>query len=177
MSNVNLVILSGRLGSEPREAMTPSGKLKSYFSIATNEYNSQTQQEDVTWHGVTVYGANAKRALKLLSKGDFVTVQGKLDVYEKPVKMVDPKTGEIKDTTIKRVEVIGLNLDFEYNSLNKVVKNLVGQSNSFQGRSVDLSTNTSIGVSSSATTAMQMVQSTPVSVPDHVTFEDDDIPF
>lgn len=144
MSNINLVILSGRLGSNPKEGTTPGGKLKSYFSMATNEYNSHTDAEDTTWHNVTVYGVNAKRALKLLSKGDFVTITGKLDSYKKLVKLVDPKTGELKDINLTRVEVIGLNVDFNYNSLKKVTTNQViaeHSTPSFQSKSVNLETN------------------------------------
>lgn len=78
--SLNLTILTGNLGSEPRFLTTPStGRKKASFSIATSRTfkaadGSKTTQTE--WTPVVAWGRLADRAEKLLAKGSFVLVQG-----------------------------------------------------------------------------------------------------
>ena len=78
--SLNLTILTGNLGSEPRFLTIPStGRKKASFSIATSRFvkaadGSRTQQTE--WTPVVAWGRLAERVEKLLAKGVFVLVQG-----------------------------------------------------------------------------------------------------
>lgn len=78
--SLNLTILTGNLGSEPRIHTTPStGRKKASFSIATSRTfkaadGSKTTQTE--WTPVVAWGRMADRIEKLLTKGSFVLVQG-----------------------------------------------------------------------------------------------------
>jgi len=78
--SLNLTILTGNLGSEPRFLTTPStGRKKASFSIATSRVfkgadgNKTTQTE---WTPCVAWGRVADRAEKLLPKGAYILVQG-----------------------------------------------------------------------------------------------------
>lgn len=78
--SLNLTILTGNLGSEPRFLTTAStGRKKASFSVATSRTikaadGTKTQQTE--WTPVVVWGRLADRAEKLLAKGAFILVQG-----------------------------------------------------------------------------------------------------
>lgn len=72
--SLNTLILSGHLGSDPRFAITTTGKKKASFSIATSR--SYRGQKHTEWTPVVLWGTLAARAEKLLAKGQAVMVQG-----------------------------------------------------------------------------------------------------
>jgi single-strand DNA-binding protein len=72
--SLNTLILTGNLGSDPRMALTTTGKQKATFSLATSgTYRGQKHTE---WTPVILWGTLATRAEKLLSKGQAVLIHG-----------------------------------------------------------------------------------------------------
>lgn len=83
MASVNLSIVAGYLGDNPKVAMTKTGKKVASFSVATTERGFQKQDGTVIpdkteWHNVVLWGRLAETAEKYLHKGSSVYVQGKM---------------------------------------------------------------------------------------------------
>lgn len=77
----NKVSLIGRLGAQPEIVKLDSGRTLARFSIATNEsYKNKNgeRQENTQWHNLTAWGKTAELAVKLLTKGQEIVVEGKL---------------------------------------------------------------------------------------------------
>jgi single-strand DNA-binding protein len=72
--SLNTLILTGNLGSDPRFALTPTGKQKASFSIASSR--SYRGQKHTEWTTIVLWGTLAARAEKLLAKGQAVMVHG-----------------------------------------------------------------------------------------------------
>lgn len=77
----NSITLIGNLGSHPKTATLPSGRLATEFSLATNDYykdkdgNRQTRTE---WHKIKAYGKLAEVFDKHLVQGSQVCIAGAL---------------------------------------------------------------------------------------------------
>ncbi len=72
--SLNTLILTGNLGSDPRFALTTTGKQKATFSLATSRgFRGQKHTE---WTPIILWGELATRAEKLLTKGQSVLVHG-----------------------------------------------------------------------------------------------------
>ena len=83
MASVNLSIVAGYLGDNPKVAMTKTGKKVASFSVATTERGFQKQDGTVIpdkteWHNIVLWGRLAETAEKYLHKGSSVYVQGKM---------------------------------------------------------------------------------------------------
>ncbi len=110
MSNLNKVMIIGRLGDEPSSKRTKNNGLITRFSVATNERwrdkKSGEIQERTDWHRIVTFNRLAEICDEFLSKGTLVYVEGKLQTrsYEKDgnkyyitevvaneMKMLDPK--------------------------------------------------------------------------------------
>lgn len=82
----NNVTVSGNLGRDPELRFTPSGKAVASFSIAVYA----GKDRDADWFDVTVWNGNydllAENVSESLSKGDRVTVSGRIvqDRWEDP---------------------------------------------------------------------------------------------
>ena len=79
--NLNLVVLEGRLGTDPEIKYTPSGAAVTNFTLATSEYwtdKSGTKQQKTEWHKIVVWGKQAEACSQYLAKGKTALVQGKL---------------------------------------------------------------------------------------------------
>ena len=78
---LNRVTLIGNLGKDPEMKRLEGGALVGKFSIATNEYyrdaNNELQQQ-TEWHDVIVWRHLAEQAEKILKKGSLVFVDGKI---------------------------------------------------------------------------------------------------
>jgi single-strand DNA-binding protein len=78
--SLNLTILTGNLGSEPRYLTFPStGRMKVSFSIATSRIVKTAdgrRTEETEWTPVVAWGRLGERVEKVLAKGVFVLVQG-----------------------------------------------------------------------------------------------------
>jgi single-strand DNA-binding protein len=85
---LNRVILLGNLGADPELRVTPGGQAVLKLRLATNETyldRNNVRQDRTEWHRVTVWGRRAEALGKILSKGDLLMVEGRLQTssYEK----------------------------------------------------------------------------------------------
>lgn len=80
MSNVNKVILIGRLGADPELRYTKSGQGVCSLRLATTEMwgAGESRQERTEWHRVVVWGKQAELAGQYLQKGRLVYIEGRL---------------------------------------------------------------------------------------------------
>ena len=79
--SVNKVELSGFAGKNPEVVTLKSGKQMIRFSLATSSSYKNSKQEwvrDTTWHNVVMWDKTAEKALKMISKGCFVTLSGRI---------------------------------------------------------------------------------------------------
>jgi single-strand DNA-binding protein len=80
-SDMNLVVLSGRLVKDP-EPRGEDGKV-AHFSIASNRFfksGDGPTQEEVTYIDCTAFGYEAEGVLSKLGKGSSVTLEGRLEL-------------------------------------------------------------------------------------------------
>jgi single-strand DNA-binding protein len=78
---MNTVKLIGNVGKEVQVKETANSKLAT-FSLATNEKYMNREQKEVqntTWHNIIAWGKTAEACQQLLSKGKFVSVEGKIN--------------------------------------------------------------------------------------------------
>lgn len=82
MSDVNQVVLSGRLTADPVRRATKTGKTVANFRIASNRFYAD--KEETVFIDVTVWNRAAEAVLEYLRKGSMVLVTGRLeyDVWE-----------------------------------------------------------------------------------------------
>src|SRR5580692_8755724 len=85
---LNRVLLLGNLGADPELRVTPGGQAVLKLRLATNETyldKNQVRQERTEWHRVTVWGRRAEALGKILTKGDSLFIEGRLQTssYEK----------------------------------------------------------------------------------------------
>ncbi len=85
---LNRVMLLGNLGADPELRVTPGGQAVLKLRLATNETyldRNNVRQERTEWHRVTVWGRRAEALGKILTKGDLLFVEGRLQTssYEK----------------------------------------------------------------------------------------------
>ena len=85
---LNRVLLLGNLGADPELRVTPGGQAVLKLRLATNESyldRNNVRQERTEWHRVTVWGRRAEALGKILTKGDSLFIEGRLQTssYEK----------------------------------------------------------------------------------------------
>ena len=85
--SVNLIILIGNLGDNPKVRETDYGKVTN-FSLATSETFKNSQGEKITqteWHNIVLWKGLAEIAEKYLKKGSQVYIKGRIKTrsYEK----------------------------------------------------------------------------------------------
>ena len=82
MSNVNKVIILGRLGADPESRSLPNGGTVTNLRVATSERwkDKQTgeKKEATEWHTISVFGNDADFAADYGKKGRVVYVEGQL---------------------------------------------------------------------------------------------------
>ena len=82
MAYLNKVMLIGNVGKDPQISMTPSGKKRVSFSLATSKrYRDQNgeQKEQTEWHNVVGWGKTAEIVDQLgICKGTSLYVEGEL---------------------------------------------------------------------------------------------------
>jgi single-strand DNA-binding protein len=77
----NSVTLIGRLGNDPEMRTLGDNRRVVHFSLATNDYYTDSEGKRVTetqWHNIVAWGKTAEIAEKLLKKGKECAIQGKL---------------------------------------------------------------------------------------------------
>ena len=77
---MNLVIITGNLGADPKVNKTKSDLTVANLSIATNERIKQGNEwiDHTEWHNVVVFGGQAETSARFLTKGSKVAIHGKL---------------------------------------------------------------------------------------------------
>ena len=79
MSDLNQVLLMGRLGGEPIIRETKTGRKVAQFSLATSSLSADPEKRKTTWHRVVVWGKEAELCNQWLSKGSAVLVEGRIE--------------------------------------------------------------------------------------------------
>lgn len=74
---MNILILTGNLGSDPELKVTPEGTAVTKFSLAVRDW-SPKKPDGVLWFNIVCWDKLAETAEKFLAKGDKVTVQGRV---------------------------------------------------------------------------------------------------
>jgi single-strand DNA-binding protein len=81
MNTVNRVQLTGNLGNNPEIKIFENGGKLAKFSMATREEfttRSGEKSSSTQWHFVTAWGKVAERIEAELTKGSFVSIEGRL---------------------------------------------------------------------------------------------------
>ncbi len=81
MSTNNRVQLTGNLGGDPELKTFDNGTKLARFSMATREEYTNKSGEKSTetqWHNITAWGKLADKVTAELSKGTFVSIEGRL---------------------------------------------------------------------------------------------------
>lgn len=81
MSDLNKMIIIGRLGTDPVQRETKSGTAVVHFPVATtrrmrNGNGEGDFTEETQWHRIVAWGRQAETCAKYLKKGDSVFVEG-----------------------------------------------------------------------------------------------------
>ncbi len=107
MSNVNKVILIGRLGADPELRYTTDGASVATFNVATTETwkdKGGGKQEKTEWHRVVAWRKLGEIAAEYLKKGKLVYVEGRIQSREFEGKDgVKRKIYEIVATNMKMI--------------------------------------------------------------------------
>jgi single-strand DNA-binding protein len=85
MSNVNKVILIGRLGADPELRYTTDGASVATFNVATTETwkdRGGNKQEKTEWHRVVAWRKLGEIAGEYLKKGKLVYIEGRIQSRE-----------------------------------------------------------------------------------------------
>jgi len=111
MSNLNKVLLIGRLGADPELRYTADGVPVATFNVATSETfkdRGGTKQERTEWHRVVAWRKLGEIAGEYLKKGKLVYVEGKIQSREYEGKDgVKRKTFEIIASEMKMLGTAG----------------------------------------------------------------------
>lgn len=127
MSDVNKVILVGRLGKEPQTRYTPGGVAVANFQVATGKAvkdKAGQYQKQTEWHNVVTFKKQAEFVSKSLHKGALVYIEGELhtrqwtdkrdnstryttEVVAFVVNALEPKKAEQQQQSAPEPEVYG----------------------------------------------------------------------
>ena len=83
MANVNMAIVVGFVGDNPRVNTTQSGRKVASFTIATTEkgytaQNGTTYPDKTEWHNIVCWGKTADVVERYIRKGSSLYIQGKM---------------------------------------------------------------------------------------------------
>ncbi len=104
--SMNKAILVGRLGQDPSNKFTATGRQVSQFSLATDESYQDKNGDKVDkaeWHRIVCWGKLADLVTRYIKKGSLVLVEGKLQT-----RKWQDKQGNDRWTT----EVVARNVQF-----------------------------------------------------------------
>jgi single-strand DNA-binding protein len=81
-SDINRVIISGRLGAEPETRFTQNGTAVMNLRIASSrkwfDKATNAEKEDTAWVSAVCFGKRAEALSKILQKGERVMIEGSL---------------------------------------------------------------------------------------------------
>ncbi|MPR32808.1 single-stranded DNA-binding protein [Salmonirosea aquatica] len=101
---MNSVKLMGNVGREVNVREFEGGKVAT-FSLATSDTYTNRNQEEVTstsWHNVVAWGKLAQQCEQLLSKGKFISVEGKLNYRQYQNR---------EDQTVRITEIVAYKIE------------------------------------------------------------------
>ncbi len=101
MEGMNRVVLMGHLQENPEPSETKTGKKVATFIVETNEIYKNADGEKVKrtdGHTITCWGKVAEACIKMLRKGSFVLVEGK-------IRNISNENGNKKNYSIFATEV------------------------------------------------------------------------
>ena len=78
MSDINSVVLCGRVTRDAEVKYTSGGMAVSEISIAVNRYAGKDKGEEVSFFEVNLWGKTAEALVQYLTKGRQIVVQGEL---------------------------------------------------------------------------------------------------
>lgn len=83
MASVNMAIVVGFVGDDPRVNATQSGRKVASFSVATTErgyttQGGQTVPDRTEWHNIVCWGKTAETVERFVRKGSSLYVQSKM---------------------------------------------------------------------------------------------------
>ena len=80
MSDLNKVMLIGRLGQKPELKQLSNGEAMTRLNVATSKSFARNgvREESTEWHSVAVFGKQAETCVRYLDKGRLVYVEGAL---------------------------------------------------------------------------------------------------
>jgi len=78
MSDINSVVLCGRVTRDAEVRYTNGGMAVSEISIAVNRYAGKDKQDEVSFFEVNLWGKTAEALVQYLTKGRQIVVQGEL---------------------------------------------------------------------------------------------------
>lgn len=104
MSDINNVVISGRLGNDPIIKYYETGAVLSEISVGVNRYSTKDKEEKVTWHICRAWGKKAEYIGEYAKKGSAVLVTGSIekDIYQDK----DGKTRAISYILIKEIKIL-----------------------------------------------------------------------
>ena len=106
MQNLNITIVAGYVGQDPRLRFTAGGTAVANFSLATSENwkdRGGEWKKKTTWHNIVVWGSMAETVNDNIKKGTPLLVIGKLQT-----RKWQDKEGMTKYTT----EIVSQNIQF-----------------------------------------------------------------
>ena len=82
---MNKVMLIGHLGGDPEIRYLPSGTAMAKFSLATNRWKKNGEDQPPDWHRITVWSKLAEICARYLTKGKQVMIEGRIEygTYDK----------------------------------------------------------------------------------------------
>ncbi|WP_158825456.1 single-stranded DNA-binding protein [Mucilaginibacter lacusdianchii] len=112
MSGINKVVLVGHLGKDPEFRQLENQVAVVSFPLATSEIinNKGVREEQTEWHNIVMWRGLAEVAIKYLSKGKLIYLEGKLRT-----RQFEDKNGVKKYTTeilAENFTLLGRNSDF-----------------------------------------------------------------
>jgi single-strand DNA-binding protein len=109
MSDLNRVLLTGRLTADPELRYTQSGRAVARLRIAVNRQwqNPETgvREEDTTFVTVVVWGKQAENCAAHLQKGRLVAVDGRLSIRDFETK--DGEKRRVAEVIAQSVHFLG----------------------------------------------------------------------
>ncbi len=80
MSDLNKVMLIGRLGAKPELRTLSTGDCVTRLNVATSYQSKKdgVREERTEWHSVAVFGKSAENCVRYLDKGRLVFIEGRL---------------------------------------------------------------------------------------------------
>ena len=100
----NLVVLSGRLTTDPELKYTPNNTPVCSFSIAVNRRFKQGEEKQTDFINITTWRQTAEFVSKYFSKGSMIGIEGSIQTR----RYVDKETGKNRTA----FEVIANNVQF-----------------------------------------------------------------